>query len=417
MSKSETKKDMWGNEYTQHYDDSGNKTGWSENRNDAWGNSYEQHYDQSGDKTGWTESKSDSWGSDYSQHYDSDGEKSGWSGSESDAWGNDFDQHYDNESTKTGWSESKRDSWGNNYEQGYNQDGSKSGSRLHHGTQTRSRHGVDAERSGYSSSYSGGSYEGSTGGDSSSAGFWIGGGLVLLLLFSVIPGVGGSRRVQTPQGSTTSNSYISPSPRSEPYSPPYSARPSFECVGSLTWEQRAICSDESLAVQDREVARLSEQLLASEYADEVRRINATWREEWDRCGGSGSIPGCLSWVYREWLKQLRSREASSRATEAATDGQTETTVRNDAGVTLADTMMSLKQQLRAVERRIQEALPSQDQTDFGLARASWEVDNIMLRCVSRPECAVPLYRERIAELSAIRSPHFRRSDGRIVESR
>jgi uncharacterized protein len=92
--------------------------------------------------------------------------------------------------------------------------------------------------------------------------------------------------------------------RSEPYSPPYHANPSFPCVGDLSWEQRAICSDEALAAQDRELADLSRRVSAYADADELRRINDRWSREWDRCGGSGSIPGCLSWVYREWLEAL-----------------------------------------------------------------------------------------------------------------
>jgi serine/threonine protein kinase len=138
----------------------------------------------------------------------------------------------------------------------------------------------------------------------------VGWGVGLLILLNVVSCVSGffrdiSRPVPQPQ---PVNSAPRPEPyvRPEPYSPPYYANPSFPCSGDLSWEQRAICSDESLAAQDRELAQLRQRVLAYADGQEVRRINDRWTEEWDRCGGSGSIPGCLSWVYREWISALRS---------------------------------------------------------------------------------------------------------------
>jgi hypothetical protein len=132
----------------------------------------------------------------------------------------------------------------------------------------------------------------------------IGWGVALLILLNVVSCVSGFiRDISRP--SPSSQSRPEPYTRQEPYSPPYYANPSFPCSGDLSWQQRAICSDEALAAQDRELAEVSERV--SGYADpeQLRRIDDRWREEWDRCGGSGDIPACLGWVYREWLEVLR----------------------------------------------------------------------------------------------------------------
>jgi serine/threonine protein kinase len=135
---------------------------------------------------------------------------------------------------------------------------------------------------------------------------WIVGVVILLNVVSCVSGFFRDISQPSPQPQPV-NSAPRPEPyvRPEPYSPPYYANPSFPCSGDLSWEQRAICSDESLAAQDRELAQLRQRVLVYADAQEVRRINDRWTEEWDRCGGSGSIPGCLSWVYREWINALR----------------------------------------------------------------------------------------------------------------
>lgn len=141
----------------------------------------------------------------------------------------------------------------------------------------------------------------------------IGWGVGLLILLNVVSCVREFVDDISRPSSETPSSSPRPVPytREEPYSPPYNANPSFPCSGDLSWQQRAICSDEALAAQDRELAEVSERLSGSADPEQLRRINDRWREEWDRCGGSGDIPACLGWVYREWLEALR--EASPTA--------------------------------------------------------------------------------------------------------
>jgi uncharacterized protein len=101
----------------------------------------------------------------------------------------------------------------------------------------------------------------------------------------------------------------------------YTAQPSFQCVGNLSWVEKTICNDESLASQDRQLASLSQDLLAGGDREDVRRINDRWREEWDRCGGSGSLQGCLGWVYREWLEELQSLRTMAQVEETPNDSR------------------------------------------------------------------------------------------------
>jgi hypothetical protein len=190
MSRSEKKTDAWGNEYTQHYDDSGNKIGWSETKTGAWGNSYEQHYDSDGSKSGWSETNTDAWGGSYGQHYDQDGDKSGWSEAETDAWGGHYDQHYEQDSTKRGWSQSRTDAWGNPYEQNYRQDGSKSGSK--YAPASRS---VNTGREQFRSAGKGdGSYLdlGQKGGGSAPASGTGAGGIAIIIVLVLAIGLAGS---------------------------------------------------------------------------------------------------------------------------------------------------------------------------------------------------------------------------------
>ena len=124
MPRSEKKTDVFGKEYTQHYDDDGNKSGWSEDKADIFGDKYEQRYDNDGNKTGWSEDKTDFFGDKYEQHYDNESGKAGWSEGKTDFFGDEYEQHYDNDNDKTGWSEYRKDIWGKSYEY---TDGKKSG--------------------------------------------------------------------------------------------------------------------------------------------------------------------------------------------------------------------------------------------------------------------------------------------------
>lgn len=77
---------------------------------------------------------------------------------------------------------------------------------------------------------------------------------------------------------------------------------------------------------------------------------------------------------------------------------------------------ALKRELRRIERAIEDRLPADNRVDFSLIRSSWFVNEIMIGCASGAECSIPRYRERIADLRSIRSPHVRRPDGVIVEA-
>ena len=113
MGRSEEKKDwLTGKPYTQHYDDSGDKTGTSETKTDWFtGKDYVQHYDSDHRSSGHSETKSD-WftGADYVQHYDQSDQSSGRSESKSD-WltGQPYDQHYYDDGCKAGTSEARSD--------------------------------------------------------------------------------------------------------------------------------------------------------------------------------------------------------------------------------------------------------------------------------------------------------------------
>lgn len=107
----------------------------------------------------------------------------------------------------------------------------------------------------------------------------------------------------------------------------YTASPSFQCAGDLSWVEKTICNDEGLAAQDRRLASLREGMAES---DAARRINGHWREEWDRCGGSGSLQGCLGWVYREWIGALQGLEPEVEAQALSTASATSPSSNADA---------------------------------------------------------------------------------------
>jgi hypothetical protein len=113
---------------------------------------------------------------------------------------------------------------------------------------------------------------------------------------------------------------------------------------------------------------------------------------------------------RGFALQSELREAPKRDPEA----EVRTTMSRDEAKAAA---AALKDELRDVERSITDRLPRDDQVDFGLMRANWYVNEIMIGCASEPECAIPRYRTRLAALKAIRTPHFQRPEGIVVEAR
>lgn len=113
--KSEKKEGFWGNKYTQHYDEDGNKDGYSEEKEGFWGDKYTQHYDKDGEKTGYTEDKEGFWGDKYRDHRDMDGNRQGYSEKKEGFWGNKYTRHNDKDGNEIGRSEIKEDFWGNKY--------------------------------------------------------------------------------------------------------------------------------------------------------------------------------------------------------------------------------------------------------------------------------------------------------------
>lgn len=93
MSKSEEKTDIWGDKYTVHYDDDGNKIGESREKTDIWGDSYTEHTDTTGHKTGVSVDKTDIWGDHYVQHTDAAGNKTAESRNKTDIWGDRYIEH------------------------------------------------------------------------------------------------------------------------------------------------------------------------------------------------------------------------------------------------------------------------------------------------------------------------------------
>ena len=179
---SEKKTDIWGNEYTQKYNQDGDKAGWSETKTDIWGNPYTQDYDQDGTKASWSESKSDIFGNEYSQSYDQDNNKTSWSQGREDIWGNTYRQESDQENNRTGWSENKEDIFGEKYRQHYT---SKESASVAVDGKSKNEHVVGG--SGYSHSPASGSR----------------GGLIFIVVVAIVGGFlfVHSQKSKVPQGS------------------------------------------------------------------------------------------------------------------------------------------------------------------------------------------------------------------------
>ncbi len=113
MPRSEWKEDYLG-PYLQHYDDRGNKIGYSREKDDASGR-YFQHYDEHGRKTGTSREASGFFGGGYTQHYDERGHKTGYSMPKSDLTGDPYARHYDERGRETGYTYGKDDPFGGRY--------------------------------------------------------------------------------------------------------------------------------------------------------------------------------------------------------------------------------------------------------------------------------------------------------------
>jgi len=120
---SEERTDIFGNKYTRHYDEHGNKAGWSEERTGFFGDTYTQHHDQQGSKAGWSEERTGLFGDTYTQHHDQGDSKTGWSEERTGLFGDTYTQHHDQQGSKAGWSEKRTGLFGDRYTQHYDRPG------------------------------------------------------------------------------------------------------------------------------------------------------------------------------------------------------------------------------------------------------------------------------------------------------
>lgn len=115
MGRSEEQKDIFGDRYTQHYDDEGRETGRTEVRKDMFGDEYEQHVDRSGRETGRSEKRRDLFGDEYQQHKDEKGRDAGRSEERRDMFGDEYVEHFDEQGRRIGRSERRRDMFGDEF--------------------------------------------------------------------------------------------------------------------------------------------------------------------------------------------------------------------------------------------------------------------------------------------------------------
>lgn len=112
---SENRKDIFGDDYVQHYDNRSRPAGYSQEQVNIFGQPYMKHMDQQGSKTGHSENRTDIWGDDYVQHFDKQGRPDGYSGEREDLLGNKYIQHFDKDDRKSGRSEMRQDLFGDEY--------------------------------------------------------------------------------------------------------------------------------------------------------------------------------------------------------------------------------------------------------------------------------------------------------------
>ena len=113
--------DFFGNKKggTEHFDESGEKTGESREATDLFGNKrgYTEHLDKSGEKTGESREATDFFGNEkgYAEHFDADGNKTGETREATDFFGNkrEFVEHFDKSGRKIGESREDTGIFGN----------------------------------------------------------------------------------------------------------------------------------------------------------------------------------------------------------------------------------------------------------------------------------------------------------------
>ena len=112
---SEQRMDFLGDEYTQHYDDKGNRIGTTHMRTDLFGETYLETRDNAGNIVGDSRTYNDMFGNEYLRHRDRSGNFVGTSTSNTDFFGDAFVTHRDSKGNLAGRSASQTDILGNQY--------------------------------------------------------------------------------------------------------------------------------------------------------------------------------------------------------------------------------------------------------------------------------------------------------------
>lgn len=113
--RSEEREDVFGRQYTQHYDDEYNQTGSTETRQDVFGRDYRQNISPEGDYTGHSEQREDIFGNPYTQRFNEQGDQVGHSEEREDVFGRKYVQHFDEEDNPVGRSEERENIFGQKY--------------------------------------------------------------------------------------------------------------------------------------------------------------------------------------------------------------------------------------------------------------------------------------------------------------
>ncbi len=113
--RSELRTDFLGEEYTQHYDDKGNRIGTTHTRADLFGETYLEHRDNKGNIAGDSRTYSDMFGDEYMRHRNRSSDFVGTSKSDNDFFDDAFVTHRDAKGSVTGRSTPRTDLLGARY--------------------------------------------------------------------------------------------------------------------------------------------------------------------------------------------------------------------------------------------------------------------------------------------------------------
>jgi uncharacterized membrane protein len=121
--RSEKKEKLFGGEYTQYYDESGNEVATAEVKEKLFGGKFVQYFDKNGDEIGTGELKEKFFGGKYVQQYDEDNNEIGTSETKEKFFGGKYTQHYDKDGNESGTSEKKEKFFGGEYTEHKPKDG------------------------------------------------------------------------------------------------------------------------------------------------------------------------------------------------------------------------------------------------------------------------------------------------------